>query len=69
MEDQLKLPQHQTKKQVRMHVIDNVLFTSFFRFLINRFKEMYEGDKRFHWIPRTKRNNARLFYLGKLELY
>ena len=51
-----------------MHVVDNLLFNAFFRFLINRFKEVYEGERRFHWVLRTKRKNVRLFYIGKLQI-
>ena len=58
MEKHIILSQFEHAKHIRVHEVDNFLFTAFFRFLINRFKEMYEGGKRFHWVPKTKRKNT-----------
>ena len=50
------------KRQLRCHEIDNKLFTFFFSYLRNQFKEIWPGDKRFHWIYSTRVLNSRAFY-------
>ena len=45
-----------------MHEIDNKLFVAFFAYLLNKFRDVYDGYKRFNWRKIYKANYVELFF-------
>ena len=51
-----------------MHEIDNKLFVAFFAYLLNKFRDVYDGYKRFHWGKPYKALYVETFFIKTFQL-